>query len=488
MKRAKRNPNREDWAVLIAWLRELRHWDQTDLAREAEVGKDQICGYEQGEELRESTLDKILAAVNVPRAWAEALLPVIRLYRRKALGQEPAGAEPSPAGVVQASIAALESLLPSLLAGVGAPLEPPRPSLADHRREAEERFERLAQRTPAEREVLVDLSPRFRHWATVERLCEASRQAAAHAPREAEAWANLALRAAKLGSAGEVCPQRLEGYCLGHWANARRVANEPQDAERAVRQSWELWKELRDEFLDVSWLLGMEASLRMDQRRLPESLALLDRALPLAQSERTRASMLIAKANGLELLEDHEGALAALRQLGELSEVGDRQLLFQQRFAMVNNLGASGRYPEAEAFLPQVRGLALGMNNELLLARVLWLEGRIAAGLGRRTQAQAALEQVQRDFVARDLAHDAALVSLELGALYLEEDRLEAVRTLAVEMTPVFTSRQIHREALAALRLFCAATERGEITLQLTQRLVRYLEQARYDPGLPFQP
>jgi tetratricopeptide (TPR) repeat protein len=288
-----------------------------------------------------------------------------------------------------------------------------------------------------------------------------------------------------------VNPQRLEGYSLGFWANARRVANDYALADQALRQAWELWRaggaSLEDEILDVSWLFGIEASLRQNQRHLPEALCLLERALQLAQTQQAKATWLINKANALELREDYKGALSTLQQLEELSEDCGRHFLWQQRYASVANLGRLGRFTEAEKLLPELRKIALELNNDLDLVRVLWLEGWVAAGLGHRDEARKALEQVRRDFITRDLAYDAALVSLDLGALHLEENHLEEVRALAVEMAPIFTSRQIHREALAALRLFCIATERGEVTLQLTRRLAQYLERARRDPGQRFE-
>jgi hypothetical protein len=52
----------------------------------------------------------------------------------------------------------------------------------------------------------------------------------------------------------------------------------------------------------------------------------------------------------------------------------------------------------------------------------VWLEqGRIAAGLGRRAEAIAALRQVRTDFAARGIPYDAALATLDLAVLLLEE-------------------------------------------------------------------
>jgi hypothetical protein len=50
----------------------------------------------------------------------------------------------------------------------------------------------------------------------------------------------------------------------------------------------------------------------------------------------------------------------------------------------------------------------------------------------------------------------------------------------------VFKSKGVHREALAALRLFKEAAEREVATAELARRVLRYLYRARHDQGLQF--
>lgn len=130
---------------------------------------------------------------------------------------------------------------------------------------------------------------------------------------------------------------------------------------------------------------------------------------------------------------------------------------------------------------------AVEAGNELDLVRTLWVEGGIAAGLGRREQALAALEQARRYFNARRITYDAALASLELAVLYLEERRPAEVKRLAEEMYWIFKAQGVHQETLAALRIFCEAARKEEATTELARRLVGYLTKARSHPGLPFE-
>jgi hypothetical protein len=76
-------------------------------------------------------------------------------------------------------------------------------------------------------------------------------------------------------------------------------------------------------------------------------------------------------------------------------------------------------------------------------------------------------------------------VERSLAPLLLAENRTAEVKEMARELVAVFKEKGIHREALAALRLFQEAAER-EATAELARRVLRYLFRARYDEGLRF--
>jgi hypothetical protein len=58
---------------------------------------------------------------------------------------------------------------------------------------------------------------------------------------------------------------------------------------------------------------------------------------------------------------------------------------------------------------------------------------------------------------------------------------------LASELTQVFEDKGVHREALAALRLFYEAAEREEATAEMARRVLRFFFRARHDQGLRFE-
>jgi len=343
---------------------------------------------------------------------------------------------------------------------------------------------------PGGRRLAVETERRHWTWALVERLCEESVRRAAHRADEAVELARLGLRAAELAPGSEPWRSRLLGWAWAFVANARRVHGDLPGAEEGFLRSDRLLEAgaLSDpDLLDATRPLDMKASLRRYQGRFDEALTLLDQALKANGSREARGRILINKANTLELMGDCARAIKELRQAELLlkSSQNDRLVLVVQH-SLAHSLWQLGRYEEAEALLPEARRRAIGTGNELDLVRVLWVEGGVAAGLGRREQALAALGQARRYFNAHRIAYDAALASLELAVLYLEEGRAGEVKRLAEEMYWIFKDQGVRQEASAALQLFYEAARKEEATAELARRLVEYLTKARHNPALRF--
>jgi len=274
-------------------------------------------------------------------------------------------------------------------------------------------------------------------------------------------------------------------------ANARRVLGDLPGAEEAFAHSDRLWEagaSTDPGVLDGSRPLDLKASLRRHQGRYEEALALLDQALAGSLPGAT-APILLKKGFTLEQKGDYERALEVLSEAEPLlDERDDPRAPAILSFNRAVNLCHLGRYKEAQALLPGTREMAVGLGNELDLIRVLWLEGRIEIGLERREEALPALEQVRRYFTAKQIAYDAALASLDVAVLYLEEGRTGKVKRLAEEMVWIFKAQGVHKEALTALKLFCEAASREEATAELTRRVLEFLNKARHNPGLWFGP
>jgi hypothetical protein len=144
-----------------------------------------------------------------------------------------------------------------------------------------------------------------------------------------------------------------------------------------------------------------------------------------------------------------------------------------------------GRFTEGDALVPEVRVLCQEIGGDLDLVRLRWVEGKVDFGLGRLEAAEAAFREVQEVFLARRLRYDAALVSLDLALLYAIAHRTADLKQLAAEMLPAFESREIHREALAALLMFQGACEEERLTVQLARQLADFLQREHRTTPFP---
>jgi hypothetical protein len=112
----------------------------------------------------------------------------------------------------------------------------------------------------------------------------------------------------------------------------------------------------------------------------------------------------------------------------------------------------------------------------------------VAQGLERREQAEVAFREVRQAFIELGVDYDAALASLDLAGILVLQGRTDDLRQLAEEMLAVFTSRNIHREALAALLFFCHAARMEQVREKLVRDVADFLKRARNDPELCFTP
>jgi thymidylate synthase ThyX len=134
--------------------------------------------------------------------------------------------------------------------------------------------------------------------------------------------------------------------------------------------------------------------------------------------------------------------------------------------------------------LEGARPLYYQLGDPMSLLRLRWVEGKIASALGHFNEAEELLRGVQAELIERELGYDAALLSLDLATIYASQGRSAEMRRLAEEMIPIFKSRDIHREAIAALFVFQKAAEMERVTLGLIRDVTSYLKESRASASL----
>ncbi|HKI02941.1 MAG TPA: helix-turn-helix transcriptional regulator [Thermoanaerobaculia bacterium] len=483
---------KEALKVLVRLLRGLRGWDQAELAAAAGMDTSSVCHYETGFTVPpRRTVERLAATVDLPMSFVDAcLLPALEAACGMAVPS--ADLEKGEAGVERVLTGTIRSALAAFLATLEEreTWERAGPPVEEDRQQALDAWSRLEPCTTQERLFLVETCREFQTWALSERLCHASEEAASDRADRALELAGLACRVAELALGEEAWRSRLQGYALAFLANARRVAGDLAGAEEAFTRAWKLWQagtEAAPGLLAEWRLLDREASLHRARRRFREALDRLDQARAAAPPE-AAGRILVNKSFTLDQMGEAEQAIEALLEAAPLVDgQRDPRLLFGLRFNLTAGLCRLGRYAEAETLLPEVRELAEALRKELDLVRVLWLDGKIAAGLGRDAEAASSFEQVRGELTAREMAYDGALVTLELAELYLREGRTREVRALAEEMVWVFRTQGIHREAMTALQLFFEAARKDAASAELARKVGQFLYRAQNDPELRFE-
>jgi tetratricopeptide (TPR) repeat protein len=469
--------------MLARLLRALSGKSQELAAQELGVHPSLIGHFERGRvEPAPEDLEQLAVGAGITLAQAEEILRLYEAFRRSREIRGRSGKEALDGFTLD-----LRSLFETVYRRILLLPRSGTPSPADRER-AEELWERLKNAPEGMRAEVVRVASDFQSWALCERVCAESVTEASRDVRHSASLARLALEIAEHVPGSGGWRDRVRGYATAHVANALRVAGDLKGAEATFTTAKSLWHSGSDPaaVLDPGRLPDLEASLRRGQRRFKEALALLDEALAIGRSP---ARVLVNKGSTLDVMGEYERSIESLLQALPLVESqGDRRLRNMLRYNLGFALCHTGRFTEAAELADEAQACAAELGDEILILRGLWLQGRVAAGLGQRSEALSLLAQVRREFASREMDYDVALALLEEAALLLDESRTEEAKVLAEELAGIFRSKGVHREALAALRLFQQAAERQEATAELARRILQFLFRARHDQGLRFTP
>jgi transcriptional regulator with XRE-family HTH domain len=476
-------------AVALCILRQvICDLDREELADAAGLSCERIKTYELAFRLPPpGNLDRLLAAMGLP---AEALDRTLRFVEEARAARRSRGHGAPHQREQIADLAAAEGRRSAAARGALLGRLELAASLLDARRRAPALWARLARYPRVVRRALVREVAEFQDPGLGELLCAESLRAAGDSARQALGLARLAVLVSERLPGDPGGRSRLEGFSRAHLSSALRVGGRLMAADRECSRAAERWQAGADAdpgVLNEALVLSLEASLRRDQRRFAEAVALLDRALEIDRWGTTPA-LLIAKSKTLAEMGDLDESTALLRQAMQLiNPERNTRNLFLVHLNLTFNLCDLGEHAAAKMNLPKVRELAQRLGNRLDGLRVAWLEARIAAGLGEVEHAVTVYQRVSAGFERQGIAYDAALVTLELAELHATLGRTADVKALAREAVPIFRAERVPREARRALELFRCAAEQERATLDLIRRVGAFLQQARRDKNLRFQ-
>lgn len=351
----------------------------------------------------------------------------------------------------------------------------------------------LLRQPPERREMLLRNGRRFRTWGVLELLIERSREKGIEDPAQGESLARLALTLTERLDAEHYGAERIQDLRARVWGqigNLRRIASDFPGAETAFQTAFALLRQGTADLMEKAILLDVRASLLREQRRFDEAARLLRRAqrIFLQYGEKHRAGKVLVKMSTVhEHAARSDEAIRVLYEALKLIEPKrDPRLLLAAQHNLITNLAETGRFMEAQGLFIQARPLYARFPDGWTQNRRRWVEGRIARGLGQLPEAEALLRAARDGFVGEGVAYDVALVSLDLALVHAEQGRTAEVQRIAEETIPLFSSRPIHREALAALVLWARAVREDMASRELILEVASFLRRARHDPDLRF--
>jgi tetratricopeptide (TPR) repeat protein len=231
--------------------------------------------------------------------------------------------------------------------------------------------------------------------------------------------------------------------------------------------------------------LDLRASLLRAQRRFEEALRLLHRAqtIFLGIGDRHYAGRTLVNMDNVlhHAGRPEEGIPLLYRALELIDPAQDLKLQLITYHNLIDDLAEASRLMEAQRLFMQTRSLYQRLDLPWFRYRRIWVEGKIARGLGQPDRAERLFLNARAGLIEEKLSYDVALISLDLAGLYSEQGRPSEMKRLATEMVPIFTSLQVHREALAAFNLWHQAVQAETAGAELAARVVSALRRARYE-------
>lgn len=318
--------------------------------------------------------------------------------------------------------------------------------------------------------------PQFCTVETCEEMLDRSYAVHLSDPETALRLADLAALAAEgLDPAvyGEARIADMQARAWSEVANSYRITGDLAKADRFMGRALDCRARGTGDVRLLARLSSLAAALACAQRRFEEAFRLLDVAYSIYTNLNDRHAagrVLIARGLYSGYVGDPlEGIQYLLQGLNTIDRAQEPKLAFQALHNIVLLRVELGEYEEASRYLDRMKPLYDRYLSDLERLKLRWVEGKIAAGLGRLDDAEAAFVEASQDFDKAGLGYRAALVSLDLVAVWLRQGRTAEIRHRVAELLATFRAVGVEREALAGILLLRDAVECEQATLELLQ-------------------
>jgi len=296
--------------------------------------------------------------------------------------------------------------------------------------------------------------------------------------------ANLAIVAADACSAnaagGELRLADLRARAWGYYGNSLRVCARLREAEEAFARAVQECRQGTGDPLLRARLLAQKASLQIHQRQFENAIESAEASCQIYRElgdSHLLATSIILKANANLFLGETEAAVELLNRAIPLIDCeSDPHLLLAACHNLVRCYIDLAQPEQALSIYAETQDLYREFGDPLILLRAEWQEGQLLRDMGHLRKAETRLLEAQKGFLERSLTYEAAVVSLDLAALYLKTGSIQDLRQTAAAAVPIFRALGVDREAIASLLQLQVADQE-----QQAMELIRFLN-ARIEP------
>jgi tetratricopeptide (TPR) repeat protein len=291
---------------------------------------------------------------------------------------------------------------------------------------------------------------------------------------------------------GETLHMDLRARAWAELGNAWRVKEFFKRAEECLEKARALAEQGTGDPLLAVRIDDIEASLRKDQRRFDEAVALLERVhrayLRLGECH-LAGRALMKQGIALGIAGQPLKAVEAHRKSLELMDPErDPQLVATTQHGLLNALVVAEKYNEAGRLLLQSGLRQKFADDPLNLLRLRWVEAKILAGHERLQSAEEAYRVVYYGFLKEKLHYVAAVVGLDLAEVLLRQSKHAEAHALAVDLFDTFQEHRIDVEAQRALMTFEVVCSVQAATPKIARRIGDFLDRRQHNPRLLFEP
>ncbi len=312
--------------------------------------------------------------------------------------------------------------------------------------------------------------PALQGWALCERICDESSELVESDPETTEELAALAVTLAPKVAGEDALVCGIQEYAWTHLGNACMARGDLRGAEEAFRRAQTffagamagIWPSM----IRRQRMAPLEARLASEQGKLTEAMEKIDFAIRLSISDEDRGegeAVLHLEKGRLERRfgKTAEAVQDLQRAAGIARKVDNPRLSLRIAIDLGAALCDAGRPAEVKALPDRLRSLAETLEPER--SRLLCVEGRVAAGLGRIAEAEAVLARDLSGFHRRAIP-DLTLLFLEVAVRCARDGRMAELRSLAESMSRLIEGAGLNREAAAVLKLFCRLAAKDKLS------------------------